>query len=74
MSAVEWAGQTLFDKWKVERLIGVGGTSTVLRVRHRNGRLAALKILHPHLAAHPRTRGRFLREGRLANLVDHPGV
>jgi serine/threonine-protein kinase len=73
-AAAEWAGRTLFGKWKVERLIGVGGTSTVLQARHRNGRRAALKVLHPHLAAHERTRQRFVREGRLANLVDHPGV
>jgi serine/threonine-protein kinase len=72
--AVDWTGKTLYGKWTVERLIGVGGTSTVLQARHRNGRRAALKILHPHLAAHGRTRERFLREGRLANLVNHPGV
>jgi serine/threonine-protein kinase len=73
-STRDWTGQTLYGKWTVERLIGVGGTSTVLQARHRNGRRAALKILHPHLAAHGRTRERFLREGRLANLVNHPGV
>jgi serine/threonine-protein kinase len=72
--ATDWAGQTLFGKWTVERLIGVGGTSTVLQARHRNGRRAALKVLHRHLAAHGHARERFLREGRLANLVDHPGV
>jgi serine/threonine protein kinase len=73
-SVTDWTGQTLFGKWTVERLIGVGGTSAVLQARHRNGRRAALKILHPHLAAQGRTRERFLREGRLANLVNHPGV
>ncbi len=72
--ATDWAGQTLFGKWTVERLIGVGGTATVLQARHRNGRRAALKVLHQHLAAHGHARERFLREGRLANLVDHPGV
>ena len=73
-SAIDWTGRTLLGKWKVERVIGIGGTSVVLQARHRNGRRAALKILHPHLAAHGRTRERFLREGRMANLVDHPGV
>jgi serine/threonine-protein kinase len=73
-SVADWTGQTLFGKWSVERLIGVGGTATVLQARHRNGRRAALKILHLHLAAQGRTRERFLREGRLANLVNHPGV
>jgi eukaryotic-like serine/threonine-protein kinase len=73
-SAKDWTGQTLYGKWKVERLIGVGGTAAVLQARHRNGRRAALKVLHPHLASHERTRERFLREGRLANLVSHPGV
>jgi eukaryotic-like serine/threonine-protein kinase len=73
-STRDWTGQTLYGRWTVERLIGVGGTSTVLQARHRNGRRAALKVLHPHLAAHGHTRERFLREGRLANLVSHPGV
>ena len=73
-SAIDWTGRTLLGKWKVERVIGIGGTSMVLQARHRNGRRAALKILHPHLAAHGRTRERFLREGRMANMVDHPGV
>ena len=73
-STPDWTGRTLYGKWTVERLIGVGGTSAVLQARHRNGRRAALKVLHPHLAAHGHTRERFLREGRLANLVNHPGV
>jgi serine/threonine-protein kinase len=73
-SSKDWTGQTLFGKWTVERVIGAGGTSTVLQARHRNGRRAALKVLHRHLADQGRTRERFLREGRLANLVHHPGV
>jgi serine/threonine-protein kinase len=64
----------LFGKWTVEHVIGAGGTSTVLQARHRNGRRAALKVLHRHLADQGRMRERFLREGRLANLVHHPGV
>jgi serine/threonine-protein kinase len=72
--ATDWTGRTLFGKWTVERVIGAGGTSTVLQARHRNGRHAALKVLHRHLADHGRMRERFLREGRLANLVRHPGV
>ena len=70
----DWTGRTFAGKWTVEGLIGAGGTATVLRARHRNGNRAALKVLHPHLAAHGRSRERFLREGRLANLVDHPGI
>jgi serine/threonine-protein kinase len=73
-AASDWTGRKSFGKWAVERLIAIGGTSTVLQARHPNGRRAALKVLHQHLAAHGRTRERFLREGRLANLVDHPGV
>ena len=73
-AATDWTGRKSFGKWAVERLIAIGGTSTVLQARHPNGRRAALKVLHQHLAAHGRTRERFLREGRLANLVHHPGV
>ncbi|MBH9879342.1 serine/threonine protein kinase, partial [Clostridioides difficile] len=39
-------GTTLRDKWKLERLIGVGGMAAVYVAAHKIGRRDAIKILH----------------------------
>jgi len=39
----------------------------------RNGSRSALKILHTEFARDPGIRERFLREGYVANRIDHPG-
>jgi serine/threonine protein kinase len=67
-------GQTLKGKWHVERLIDVGGMGAVYEATHRNGRRAALKVLHPQYARDPEVRRRFLREGYVANKLDHPAA
>jgi serine/threonine-protein kinase len=46
----------------------------VYRARHRNGRVAAIKIMHTELAHRADLRTRFFAEGRAANLISHPGV
>jgi serine/threonine protein kinase len=67
-------GQVLNNKWRVERLIDVGGMGAVYEVVHRNGRRAAIKMLHNRYALDPEVRRRFLREGYVANKIDHPGA
>ena len=67
-------GQTLNGKWHVDRLIDVGGMATVYEATHRNGRRAAIKVLHPSSAANAEMRRRFLREGYVANRIGHPGA
>jgi serine/threonine protein kinase len=64
----------LRGKWKVDRLIDIGGMGAVYAATHRNGRRAALKVLHPQFALDPEVRKRFLREGYVANKIDHPGA
>jgi eukaryotic-like serine/threonine-protein kinase len=66
-------GQTL-GKWKLERLIGVGGMAAVYAASHRNGATAAIKILHAHYARRPDARTRFLREAYIANKVGKGAV
>ncbi len=72
--ALARVGTVINGKWTVERLIGVGGMASVYAATHRNSKRAALKIMHPELSAQAAIRERFLREGYLSNLVDHPGV
>lgn len=67
-------GQTLNGKWRVDRLIEVGGMSAVFEATHRNGRRAAIKVLQTRFARDPEVRRRFLREGYVANKIDHPGA
>jgi serine/threonine protein kinase len=67
-------GTWLRDKWYLERLVGLGAMAAVYASRHRNGSRGALKVLHPHIAAHASLRQRFQREGYVANRVAHPGA
>jgi eukaryotic-like serine/threonine-protein kinase len=66
-------GQVLCGKWRVEALLGAGGMASVYAAVHRNGKRVALKVLHAELSEDPDTRTRFLREGYLANKVEHHG-
>jgi serine/threonine protein kinase len=67
-------GQVVLGKWRLERLIGIGGMAAVFEAAHRNGNRVAIKVLHPDLATSDDTRERFLAEGYAANRVSHPGV
>ncbi|WP_437939102.1 protein kinase domain-containing protein [Sorangium sp. So ce341] len=66
-------GMTLKNKWRIDALLGVGGMASVYAATHRNGSRAALKILHAEFARDVGIRDRFLREGYVANKIDHPG-
>jgi len=67
-------GTTLRGKYKLEEVLGVGGSAVVYRAQHRNRAAFALKMLLPELAEDEEIRTRFLREGYVANSVKHPGV
>ena len=67
-------GETLREKYRLDRVLGIGGMATVYAATHRNGKEVALKLLHPEFAGHSEVRKRFLREGYVANQVKHPGA
>jgi serine/threonine protein kinase len=67
-------GTTLNGKYRLDRLLGVGGMASVYEATHRNSKRVAVKVLHAELSVHPGLRTRFMREGYLANTVDHPGA
>jgi class 3 adenylate cyclase/tetratricopeptide (TPR) repeat protein len=67
-------GTRIRNKWRVDKLLGVGGMGAVYAATHRNGSRVALKVLHPQLSVLADIRARFAREGYVANAVNHPGV
>src|SRR6188768_4434624 len=67
-------GQTVGGKWRLDRVIGVGGMAAVYEATHRNRLRVALKLLHPILSLDEGTRHRFLREGYVANTIRHEGA
>lgn len=74
MRAQRRVGQVLREKWRLDRLLGVGGMAAVYAATHRNGKRVAVKMLHAELSAEPQIRDRFLREGYVANKVSHTGA
>jgi serine/threonine-protein kinase len=73
-SAQQRVGTTLHGKYHLEQLIGVGGMAAVYRGSHRNGNRVAVKVLHSSVSNHADLRERFLREGYVANRVQHRGA
>jgi len=67
-------GTTLRAKYRLDKLLGVGGMAAVYQATHRVGNHVALKVLHPHMSINADVRARFLREGYVANRVEHPGA
>lgn len=67
-------GSVLQERWTLVRLLGLGGAAAVYEARHRNGKRAAVKVLHAIYSGDDQMRERFLREGYVANKVGHPGV
>jgi tRNA A-37 threonylcarbamoyl transferase component Bud32 len=66
---------TEFGGYRVEALLGRGGTSTVYRAEHpKLGIKVALKVLNDDLAEDEAFRERFVRESRLAAAIGHPNI
>src|SRR5580692_8729612 len=67
-------GTVLRGKYRLDRVLGVGGMAVVYKATHRNQAEFAIKMLHPELSLNQDVRTRFLREGYAANSVKHPGA
>ena len=74
VSGLPVAGDLLADKYRVERLIGVGGMGAVLAAKHIDlDERVAIKMLLPHIPTHGEPVARFLREAQAAAKIrsDH---
>lgn len=67
-------GTLLKGKWHIDAILGVGGMATVYAATHRNKKRVAIKMLHPEVSLNRDVSSRFLREGYVANTVEHPGT
>jgi streptogramin lyase/tRNA A-37 threonylcarbamoyl transferase component Bud32 len=75
VSAVDTRVGSVLAGYRIERLLGRGGMSSVYLAEHlRLHRKVALKLMAPELAHDERFRERFLRESQLAASLDHPNV
>lgn len=67
-------GTWLRNKWKLERLIAVGGMAGVFEAKHKIGRVAAIKLLRSEIAVNKGVRERFEQEAAAVNAVAHHAV
>ena len=75
MSVVDTRVGSVLAGYRIERLLGRGGMSSVYLAEHlRLHRKVALKLMASELADDERFRERFLRESQLAASLDHPNV
>jgi hypothetical protein len=66
---------SVVDGYRVDEMVSRGGMGVVYRVTHvALGRIYALKVLAPELAADEQYRERFRREIRIAASLHHPHV
>jgi serine/threonine-protein kinase len=72
--ATAQVGRVLNQKWRLARLLGIGGSAAVYEAIHANGRRAALKLFAFEGAPTEVLRARARYESQLANSIDHPGV
>jgi serine/threonine-protein kinase len=67
-------GDLLDGTWRLEEVLGSGGSAHVFAATHIDGQRAAVKVLREELCWEPTLVARFVGDGRIANLVRHPGV
>jgi eukaryotic-like serine/threonine-protein kinase len=73
-TALQRVGSVLHGKYHIDGVLGIGGMATVYAATHRNRKRFAIKLLHPEYAVRSDVRARFVREGYVANSVNHSGV
>jgi serine/threonine-protein kinase len=72
-SAQDRLGRVL-GRYRLDEIVGAGGTAVVYRATSAGGETVAVKVLHDHLRRSREVRRRFLREADIASMLDHPGI
>ena len=68
-------GETLDDKYRIEKLLGQGGMGAVYRATHLGTkRTVAIKVIHPQFSNNTEFVERFRREAEAAGRLRHPNV
>jgi len=68
-------GKLVANRYEIRQRIGEGGMGEVYRAHDRNrNEEIAIKVLLPHLLAHPTARERFLAEAKVASSLSHPNI
>ncbi|MGH7860821.1 MAG: serine/threonine-protein kinase, partial [Candidatus Dormibacteraceae bacterium] len=68
-------GRTLNEIFRVADLVGAGGFADVYLGRDlRTNTVVAIKVLHEHFTRDPKIVERFLREAKIAEVLDEPHV
>jgi len=68
-------GQIIADRYVTVGDLGAGGMARIIKVRHLNlGKEFALKIIHDDLSSDYQMRKIFIREARVASLMNHPSI
>jgi serine/threonine-protein kinase len=70
----ERVGRTVRGKYRIDRVLGIGGMAAVYAATHRNNKRFAIKMLHDEFARNAEICRRFTREGYVANSVGHAGA
>jgi len=66
-------GRTLDGKFRIEKLLGLGGMGRVYQARQLSlDKVVCVKVLHAGMNADPTLVGRFQREARAASRLNHP--
>jgi serine/threonine-protein kinase len=69
------AGMTIADRFRLKRLVGVGGTGWVWEAKDLHTKeFVALKVLRDDVAEDLITQARFRREADTVATLDHPGI
>ena len=70
----QFRGRTIGGRFTLGDQIGVGGMGAVYRAtQHSLGRDVAVKLIRPDSGGGTVAAKRFMREARLASMIDHPG-
>jgi len=74
VAAESRVGELLNGKWRLDAVLGVGGSAAVYAATHRSGERAAIKLLHAEYAFHERLRFRLGCEAQVLRALNHPGA